>query len=288
MASRPAPKSDAKREVRGAELVARRARRLAMRATAPLRPRPDALIIGTGKGGTTSLYDYVAQHPLVARPTRKEVYFFDVHYGRGTGWYRGQFALKTRPGMKALEATPNYLSDPRVPERVQRFVPDAKFIVMLRDPIGRSVSHWGHLRRDGREHRELAQLVADEIAEPLDAVEAITDHAETIRWLRSHVLYHACYARHLERWFQHFDRSQFLILASDDLFADPVATTMRVQEFIGLPPEAPADVAPRNTRTSEPEVDPEVRRQMEAFFAPHDAALEALLGEPLPWRRGGS
>jgi hypothetical protein len=285
LAARRAPQSDAKRELTGAQLLARRVRRLAMRATAPLRPWPDAIVIGTGKGGSTSLFDYLAQHPLVARPTRKEVYFFDLHYGRGTSWYRAQFSMKTRRGMRAIEATPNYLSDPRVPARVHELIPNAKFIVLLRDPVGRSVSHWGHLVRDGREQRTLAHLLADEIAEPLDAVEAITGHEDTIRWLRSHVLYHACYARHLERWFERFDRSQFLFLFSDDLFADPVGTTVRVQEFIGLPPEPPTDVAARNTRTSEPDVDPAVRAQMEAFFAPHDAALEALLGIELPWRR---
>ncbi len=52
---------------------------------------PDFIIIGTMRGGTTSLYNYLLAHPQIAPATQKEVHFFDWHFHRGISWYRAQF-----------------------------------------------------------------------------------------------------------------------------------------------------------------------------------------------------
>ncbi len=64
--------------------------------TAPLRGLPSALIIGAQKGGTTSLFNYLVQHPDVLAPLSKEVHYFDLHYARGINWYRGRFPYAHR------------------------------------------------------------------------------------------------------------------------------------------------------------------------------------------------
>lgn len=56
---------------------------------------PHFLIIGTQKGGTSSLYSALTQHPQILRATRKEVHFFDQHYSRGQTWYTRQFPTCT-------------------------------------------------------------------------------------------------------------------------------------------------------------------------------------------------
>ena len=60
-------------------------------ATRAIRTLPDYLIIGTQKGGTTSLYNYLIRHPQVLRATTTEVHFFDENFPRGEDWYRGHF-----------------------------------------------------------------------------------------------------------------------------------------------------------------------------------------------------
>src|SRR5262245_31104430 len=55
------------------------------------RALPAFLIIGTQKGGTTSLYRWLGQHPQVMEATRKEVHYFDINYSKGEGWYRDHF-----------------------------------------------------------------------------------------------------------------------------------------------------------------------------------------------------
>src|SRR3954467_10778491 len=72
------------------ELIKRPLRRLRStygRLTGPLRGLPSVLIIGTQKGGTTSLFNYVAEHPDVLQPIGKEVHYFDLHYEAGENWY---------------------------------------------------------------------------------------------------------------------------------------------------------------------------------------------------------
>src|SRR5688572_4751100 len=104
---------------------------------------PSFLIIGVQRGGTTSLYDYLVQHPRIAPAKRKEVHYFDIRYPNGPAWYRKQFSwwLNVRRNVMTGEASPYYIFHPAVPDRVRETVPDAKLIVLLREPVARALSH---------------------------------------------------------------------------------------------------------------------------------------------------
>src|SRR5690348_10288383 len=87
---------------------------------------PDFLIIGTQRGGTSSLYHYLLGHPQIAAATKKEVHFFDNNFHCGISWYRAQFpALVQRDGGETIgrqriitgEASPYYLFHPHAPAR---------------------------------------------------------------------------------------------------------------------------------------------------------------------------
>src|SRR5690606_19037099 len=98
------------------------------RLAARLHALPDFLVIGTMKGGTTSLYRYLLAHPDVAPPDTKEIHFFDDHWSEGVAWYRRRFpsvlprlARRVSFGRPILtgEATTRYLSARKVPSRVR-------------------------------------------------------------------------------------------------------------------------------------------------------------------------
>ena len=87
------------------------------RPTASLRATPDFLIVGAQRAGTTSLYRYLAEHPAVAPPIRKEIQYFSLHHGRGDQWYRSHFPVAGRD-RRTFEATPYYLLHPAAPARL--------------------------------------------------------------------------------------------------------------------------------------------------------------------------
>jgi hypothetical protein len=110
---------------------------------------PDALpafiIVGTQKGGTSSLYSYLCTHPEVWPATKKEVHFFDNHFSETEEWYRSHFPSRLKlklTGRITGEASPYYLFHPLAPRRMADVAPKAKLIMLLRNPVKRAISHY--------------------------------------------------------------------------------------------------------------------------------------------------
>jgi hypothetical protein len=112
------------------------------------------LVVGAQRCGTSSLFKYLGAHPECGASIRKEARFFTEYYHEGTDWYRAHFPLSAgRPRRQIyFEATPDYLLDPRVPQRAKALLPeDFRIIALLRDPVERAYSHYWHNRRLGSE-----------------------------------------------------------------------------------------------------------------------------------------
>ncbi|HVU91677.1 MAG TPA: sulfotransferase [Jatrophihabitans sp.] len=135
---------------------------------AETRRLPDFLIIGAPKAGTTALHDALARHPQLHAARVKEPKYFltenrppdprahrgpgDAHSAREWVWRRDRYErlfAAAPPGTLRFESTPFYLWDRRSHPRIARTVPDAKLIVVLRDPVDRAFSNWTHLWADG-------------------------------------------------------------------------------------------------------------------------------------------
>ncbi len=89
--------------------------------TSQFRSMPAFIIVGAQKGGTTSLFYYIAQHPEFRVPTEPEIHYFDLWYSNGVSWYRSQFPLMSdlRNGeLITGESSPYYLLHPHTPERI--------------------------------------------------------------------------------------------------------------------------------------------------------------------------
>jgi hypothetical protein len=118
---------------------------------------PNFIIIGAMKGGTTSLYHYIASHPDIVPSSIKETNYFNTiaDLCKGLSWYKSLFRNK---GKYAFEASTNYTKRhifPGVPERMYSILPKVKLIYILRDPIERIVSHYIHNYAHGREKSQI-------------------------------------------------------------------------------------------------------------------------------------
>jgi len=256
------------------------------RPTARVRSLPQFLIIGTQRGGTTSLYHYLAAHPDVRRPVRKEIQYFTLHHERGQGWYRAHFPVSaTNRGGATFEATPYYLFHPHAPARAAATLPDSKIIALLRDPASRAFSHWQHSRMRGLEPLAFDEAL-DAEAERLAGEEARLTADPSYRSDPHRTWSYATrgeYAAQLERWLAVYPREQLLVLRSEDLYRDPAGTHARTLEFLGLP-VVTLDEYPRYTRRMAGEEMPAAsRRRLQTYFRPHNERLAALVGPAMRW-----
>lgn len=247
------------------------------------RALPDAVILGAQKSGTSSLHHYLVQHPQVIAPLRKEVHYFDLNHGRGEGWYRAHFGRVAEAGVN-LDSSPYYLFHPAVPSRLHALIPDARLIVLLRDPVRRAYSHYWHERDKGRERLGFEDAVA---AEPDRIGAAAARLAEgTLERSPEHqhfsYLARGRYAEQLERWFGRFPRGRFLVQRFEDLAVDPLGVLNATLGFLGLPAAESVRLEARNTRRYPPLADATAER-LRAYFEPHNRRLEALLGRPMGW-----
>jgi hypothetical protein len=265
--------------------------------TSDRRPLPDFLVIGTKRGGTTSLWRYLIQHPLVPRLfpawNTKTSHYFEDNWTRGEAWYRSHFptargrtALERKHGgpSKVGEAAPLYMFHPLAASRVASIMPRVRMIVLLRDPVERAYSHWKERRTEGKEPLGFADALAAEpdrtagererlIAEPGHVSPAYDWYSYRAR---------GRYLEHLQPWLSRFDRSQFLFLPSETFYRSPAESYARILSFIGLPHfELPSyDVF--NDRPSGG-MDEAVRAELTAYYQPHNAALSDRLGQTFNW-----
>jgi Sulfotransferase domain len=255
--------------------------------TGPLRGLPSVLIIGAQKGGTTSLFNYLVQHPDVLPPFGKEIHYFDLHYARGVRWYRGRFPYnhRLRGGALTLDASPYYLVHPLAPERAADLLPGARLIALLRNPIERALSHYQHEVRGQREPLSFAEAIDREAERLAGEAERLRSDPEYYSF-NFHRYSYACrgiYVDQLRRWTQHFPRSQLLVLQSESLFRNPAAATAAVHRFLGLPTHRIERYGAFLQGRYEHEMPPALRARLATYFEPHNRELYRWLGEEFDW-----
>jgi hypothetical protein len=245
---------------------------------------PDFVIIGAQRGGTTSLHAYLGAHPQVVTPATKELHFLTDRYERGLDWYLGQFPFSVPVGTITGEATPYALFHPLAPARLRHIAPNAKLIVLLRNPVDRAYSHYLLERSRGFEELDFAAAL-DAEEDRLAGEEAKIIHDPVyVSEAHKHASYLARgdYAPQLERWFAHVPRAQMLVLRSEDLYDRPMETSAQVASFLDIAPEVDVPFAVHN-RSTGPPLELALRARLKVHFAPRIARLERLLGCDPGW-----
>jgi len=255
---------------------------------------PGFVVIGAQRCGTTSYFALLSKHPSVGVPFRKEIHFFDRDlYDRGERFYRSFFPsperLRARGELLTGEATPDYLFHPLGAQRVPAMLPDARFLVLLRDPVVRAWSHHAVHATRGREALSFEDAID---AEPErvggERERILSDPAyPATTYLRYSYLGRGDYAQQLREWFGAVPRERILVQVSEEFFADPRGALREVETLLELPAwEAPMDAEHRHAiGGASAEMRPETRERLREHFAPRIRETEELLGRKLPWGR---
>lgn len=262
---------------------------VAARWTARLRMLPDFVIIGAQKAGTTSLCTYLFRHPQVLPPRRKEIHFFDSpEYAYGSDWYRAHFPIDPRltlahrrapGGLLTGEASPYYLAYPHAPRRLYEVAPNAKLVVMLRNPVDRALSHYHHQIRHGREDLSFEDAIRAEperLAGELEKMLEDEDYYSYNYWAYSYVA-RGLYAAQLERWYEHFPKEQILVIRSEDFFRQTSSEMQKVTEHIGLQDFALPRYGKQNAGTYT-RLESSSREHISKYFEEANQRLTRVLG----------
>lgn len=244
---------------------------------------PTFLIIGAQKSGTTSLYELLAEHPEVGRASAKEVHYFDHNYERSLTWYQAHFP-RCGEAKHTGESSPYYLYHPLCPPRVHAALPGVKLIVLLRDPVDRAQSHYHHERAYGLEPLDFAAAIVEEPRRLACEEQRLIRDPSYRSFAHQHCSYlsRGLYGQQLRRWYDYFAPEQFLILASEHLFANPIRILHQVQGWLDLPRHTPTTVTARNVRVYA-SMDPQLRAQLTNHFRQDAAQLSKLTDAHLPW-----
>ena len=179
---------------------------------------PNLLVIGAAKCGTTSLHEYLDEHPDVSMSAEKELDFFVPEKRRSDSveWYESQF--DARAPVRG-ESSPSYTAHPfyaGAPARIRALIPDVRLVYLVRDPIERTISHWLH--------RVSTHADMPSFEEALDSEQGEWIVGLSRYWLQ------------LEQYLAHFPAEQILVVDSDDLRGRRDETLERIFRFVGVDP----------------------------------------------------
>jgi hypothetical protein len=201
---------------------------------------PDFFVIGAPKAGTTALHAALAQHPRLFMSPVKEPKFFlcdgpppdhggpgDAHSYREWVWRPEEYGRLfdgAPAGTLRGESTPFYLADPAAHRRIRAAVPDARLIVILRDPVDRAYSNWAHLWADGLETiGDFLTACAEEPRRAAAGWAPIWRYVET-----------GLYGQQLRHLYRLFPRRQVHLIRYLSLVDEPGTTLDGVCRFLGV------------------------------------------------------
>src|SRR5579859_7884576 len=264
-------------------------------STNSIRMMPDFIIIGAQKGGTTSLYRYLTEHPCIAPIYIKEPHFFDIYFYKGLHWYRAHFPTAVEKyyaqrfqqhDLITGEASPYYLFHPQAARRIAKTLPRTRLIVLLRNPIDRAYSQYQHqTRQNGVEPLTFEEALDCEEKRLAGEAERLLKDEKYFSFNHRHYSYLARskYIEQLPAWMNLFPREQFLILRSEDIFTDPVSIVRQTLEFLNLPTVGMrTDYKPFND-ASYTKMAPATRARLVEYFKPYNARLYEFLDRDFEW-----
>lgn len=220
--------------------------------------KPHFIIIGAVKGATTWSARALARHPSVFIPG-PEPHYFSSEFEKGREWYLGLFA-DAPAGAVIGEKSADYLAHPEAAARMAAFVPDARLIVQLRNPVERAYSDYCMLFRRGTVRDDPAAYFSPK-----------RSAGESDRFLNG-----GLYADHLRRFYDRFSRKQMLVVLFDEIVATPTPAFNRILAHVGLPADAAEVSAERENDSAAPLLPLALRNA----FKPFKKVVRPLRGNP--------
>ncbi len=259
--------------------------------TSGLRVLPDFMVIGVGRSGTTSLFNYLEQHPSIVKSSYDEIGFFDDNFHLGMSWYRSMFPtiftkflikLKTKYFM-TYEVTPWYVRRPWTARRIKKIFPDMKFIVVLRNPVDRTYSHY-HLTKQNNEKREFKEVIEEDMRNISTWEDGEKNDSYFSNQVQNSKIARGFYYEQLVPWYDIFSEEQIMIVPSEELASETQSTLKDIFRFLKLPEYEIKDTKKVNVSKYK-KMDEKTRDILIEYFKPYNEKLFEFLDRKFDWNK---
>ncbi|OWF49380.1 heparan sulfate glucosamine 3-O-sulfotransferase 1-like [Mizuhopecten yessoensis] len=262
----------------------------------PRKKLPEALIIGVRKAGTGAMRFYLDMHPYV-EIANAEISFFDFEYENGYEWYKNQLPMAMQ-GQLTMEKTSNYFHNKKTVDRIYNMSSAVKLIVVVREPIERTVSDYLQRKlkkseNDDIEYPKFEDFVIDQTTGEVDGSEKIIKPS--------------IYYKHLLKWLKYFPLENLHFVDGGNLILNPYEEVKKVERFLGIPHCMTQDkfvfsstkgfycvkknkgrreetkCLPETKGRRHPLIDPVVMRKLKDFFRPWNEKFYRAIGRSFHW-----
>ncbi len=246
--------------------------------------KPSFLIIGVAKCGTSSLYDYMIQHPQILPAVMKEPSKLSHkwkkidHY---LDYYSSLFPLLPQSErFQTGEASTSYFVSEQAAQIISSYFSDSKLIIILRNPVKRYISQYQFNLKKGIGKQSLQKTIDSD----LKKIESMKDSSELLSVLeRTRFLKLGMYVYFIKRWMSLLPREQFLILRMEDLAENPNSVMKQVFNFLDVPNYQDIQYLRKNQGTYSAQIDENLLSRLYDFYRPHNQKLEEFLGRKFNW-----
>lgn len=183
--------------------------------------KPDFLIVGACKAGTSNLRKLLMQHPTICM-SHREIWYFqnDKIHNKGTEWYLDHFK-HAQPGQVVGEKSPAYYSFPSASKWIHELLPDVKLIWILREPVSRSYSDYWFAVFRGRELKSFDEAIRLELEGKRKNI-------------ARHYLNRSTYIELIERYLKYFPKEQMHFVQFEAMKRDPAKAAKECFSFLGV------------------------------------------------------
>lgn len=258
--------------------------RLWLRSFGGERTLPDFACVGALKSGTSGLSAYLFQHPCILPPLSKEINSWNT-----SDWFKyyptvREKACVAREYGKALSGFFNtILHNVLIIDAYHAARPDAKIILILRNPVDRAYSHykwellWGAKRLAGTPY---FRTFSDYVTNALDLFPTIPLPTRFgVQMLQAGI-----YVKAVELWIDRFGRENVYVLRAEDFFSDAASAVCGIHEFLEIPRIKPEIHRIINQNPIQPPpFEEETRHTLREFYRPWNEQLYALIGQDMQW-----
>ena len=240
---------------------------------------PKFLIIGYSQCGAQHLYNYLIQHPQILPAAKKDVRFFTENYHYGIDWYEAHFpVIPKEKNYITGEVSVNYVEHPAVIERIYKNFPNIKMIILLRNPVERAYFKYQLWKKANSSALPFEEAIAKELERAEGGANAVFGETNEINFLAKNF-----YLQNLKSWMSKFQRKQFLVLQSAELFSNPENVVNNVFHFLELPEQKIQKQPTEQTFERFQPGSKALQKTLKDYFQPQNQLLEEFLRMELNW-----